>query len=158
MTDTQKLLVFQIAKLRFALPVSDVEMAIQVVEIRPMIKMPKYLLGLINMDGQIIPILNIRHIFGLKRKSIELTDQIVIVKSNKLSMGILVDRTHRLIEIEEKDIINTDEIEYNQNFIKGVVKLKDGMVLINDINKFLSSDELNRIENLMEKELEKQKK
>ncbi len=156
--NVMKLLVFQIAGLRFAIPLSYIEMAIQVVEIRPLIKMPKYLLGVISMNSRIIPILDIRHLFGLEKKSVELSDQIVLVKSGRLHAGILADKTHRVIEIEDDAIIRGETISYGNTYLKGVVKLEDDVVLISDIDTFLSREELDKLEVIVDNEEEKVKK
>jgi len=152
-----KLLVFQIAGLRFAIPLSFVEMVIQVVEIRPLIKMPKYLLGVISMNSRVIPILDIRHLFGLDKKTVELSDQIVLLKSDRLHTGILVDKTHRIIEIEDDAIVRADNISYGNTYLKGVVRIEGDVVLINDTDTFLSREELDKLEEIINSEEKKVK-
>jgi len=58
----------------------------------------------------------------------------------------LVNSSHEVIEIEEDDVVNAEKIMFEMMYIQGVMKLEDGMVLINNIEKFLCPKNLKELE------------
>ncbi len=141
-----KLITFKLDNQRFALPLPDVERVIQVVEMRKLPKMADYIYGIINMHGEILPVINIRLLFKLPVREIELSDQLIIATISSLKVALLVDSTHEIVEIKEEEIVKADKIMFGMEYVIGVVKLKNNMVLINDIEKFLSPEELKKLE------------
>ncbi len=154
-----KLVVFVLAQQRFALPLSIVDRIVQIVEITHLPKMPEYIMGVINIRGEIIPVVNIRKLFNLPDKKIELSDQLLITKTSVRKIALWVDSTDRVVELEKSEIVNFDEIMQGMEYVQGVFKLDNGMVLIHDVDKFLSTEELILLKKVLEKqEDEKQKK
>ncbi|MBI9068209.1 MAG: chemotaxis protein CheW [Salinivirgaceae bacterium] len=141
-----KLITFKLANQTFALPLADVERVIQVVEMRKLPKTPKSICGIINMHGEILPVINIRLLFMLPVREIELSDQLIIATISSRKVALLVDSTHDVVEIDEEEIIKADKIMFGMKYVTGVVKLENNMVLINDIAKFLSPEELTKLE------------
>ena len=136
-----QLVVFTLDSLRFALPLSAVERAIHIIEIIPLPKAPDIVIGVINRHGQIIPVVNIRKRFNLPEKEVNLNDRIVIAHSKKRLLGILVDNVAGVFEFPEHKIITADKIVSGIEYVEGVAKLEDGIILIHDIDKFLSLEE-----------------
>lgn len=141
-----KLLIFQIDNQQFALPLTVVEKVIEIVEIRQLPKTPEYVYGIINMYGEIISVINLRSLFGLPSKEIELSDQLLIVSTSLFKHALWIDATDKIIEIDRNKIVRSEKLKYGKKFVQGVVKLENGMVLINDVEKFLSSGELKELE------------
>jgi purine-binding chemotaxis protein CheW len=146
-----KLLIFKIDNQQFALPITAVEKVIEIVDIRLLPKTPKYVCGIINMHGEIISVINLRLLFGLQEKEIELSDQLLIVSTSLFKHALWIDSTDKIIEIDRNKIVHSEEIKYGEKYVQGVVKLENGMVLINDVEKFLSSDELKELELALKK-------
>ncbi len=146
MKNNTNLLVFQLANQRFALPLSVVERVVQVVEFCPLPKMPDYIHGVINYHGDLIPVINMHFLFGIPTKEIELPDQLIIAATSTGKLALLVNVTHEVVEIKKDEIVASNKIIYGMRFVHGVIKLNDGMVLINDIDKFLSEEELKQLE------------
>jgi len=143
---------FQLAKSQFALPLESIESIVQVVEISPLPKMPNHIKGIINLHGTIVPVIDLRILFRLPAKQIELSDQLIIVNTSSHKHALLVDSTSEVLELEKDNIIETDQIIKEIQYVKGVVKLKDDIVLINDVEKFLSTEELDSLANAIEKQ------
>jgi purine-binding chemotaxis protein CheW len=144
--DFEKLVIFQINKAQFALPLNVVDRAIQIVDIQLLPNAPKYVCGIINMHGEVISVINMRRLFGMPEKELELTDKLLIVSTSRIKMALWIDEVHKVIEIDTKDLVNSDEIKYGKKNIKGIVKLESGMVLLNDVEKFLNPEELEELE------------
>ncbi len=144
--DFEKLVIFQIDNQKFALPLSVVESAIQIVEIRALPKSPKYICGIINLHGDIVSVINMRSLFGLPEKEVELSDKLIIVSISGLKVALWVNLVNEVIEINERDIVSSDNIEYGGKSVKGIVKLENGMILLNEVEKFLNHEELKELE------------
>jgi purine-binding chemotaxis protein CheW len=154
MKNISKLLIFQIVNQRFALPLDVVRKVIQVVEFTPLPKMSAYIYGVINYHGDIIPVVNMSYLFSIESKELSISDRLIIVSTSKGKLALLASIVHEVVEINHEDIVTPDRIIYGMNFIHGAVKLRDGMVLINDIDKFLSEDELKKLEEEIKKNKE----
>jgi len=147
-----KLVGFNIDDHRFGLSLEVVEKIVQLVWIQPILKMPEYICGIINLHGEIIPVINVRYIFGLPNKETELSDQLIIATVSNKKFALLVDSTREVIEVNENDIIKSEQIIFGMKYVRGVVEFDDGMLLINDIDKFLNEDELKSLEEVIEDE------
>ncbi len=141
MNNNIQLVVFTLDNQRFALPLSIVERAIRIIEIVPLPKAPEIVMGVINLHGKIIPVVNIRKRFHLPQREISLNDQLIISNTKKRPLAILVDSVLGVFEFPEKKIISADKILPDIEYVEGVAKLEEGIILIHDIDKFLSLEE-----------------
>ena len=142
---TRYILVCTLDDLRVAFAASSVERTIRMVEITPLPKSPQIVLGIINIHGMIIPVVNIRQRFRLPDISPEFSDSIIIVNSDTRKLGIVVDSVQDVIELDESRLVTPENIISGVEYIDGVLKPEDGMVLIHNINKFLSLEEENAL-------------
>ena len=154
MEKSMQIVVFKIDDQSFGLSLESVEEVIHIVETSPIPQMSKYIHGIINFRGEIIPVVNIRVLFGIDDKEPELSDQLIITKTKSRKLAILVDSTQDVFNLNESDIIESDQILYNMKYIKGVVKLENEMVLINDIEEFLTPENIKLLEDVIENEEE----
>lgn len=145
------LLIFTLDKQRYALPVSSMERVFPVVEVTPLPDAPDIVTGIVNIHGSIIPVFNIRRRFHLPETAINLTDKLIIARTAGKSVGIVVDAVSDIMEYPEKDIVNADKIVPGMEYIYGVAKLDDNMILIHNIDKFLSPGEENKLDEAMKK-------
>ena len=96
---------------------------------------------MINLQGMIIPVVNIRKRFRLPEREIKLSDHLVIAETSRRTVALLVDEVSGVIETNAKKLVGSEDILPSLDYIEGVVKLDDGMVLIHDLDTFLSLDE-----------------
>jgi purine-binding chemotaxis protein CheW len=125
----------------YALDLSVVERIIQSVEITPLPEAPDIVLGIINIKGKIIPVVNIRRRFRLSEKDIEPTNRLIIAHTLKRTVALVVDVVLGVIETPEDRVVKADTVLPGMDYVQGVVKMEDGMILIHDLNKFLSLEE-----------------
>ena len=119
MGDKIKLVIFQLALHKFALPISAVERIIQIVEISELPKSPEFLMGIINVHGEIVPVIDPRVLFDLPLKEIELSDQLIFVKTANVKIALWVDVTNEVLDIPlEKYIDIKKEVENINDFRK----------------------------------------
>lgn len=150
-----KLVVFWLDKQRFALHLSAVERIVRIVEITPLPKAPEYIMGIINFQGKFIPVVNIRKLFLLPERDIDLNDQLIIANTSMRTVAIWVDSVSDVIERAEEEIIKAEKIFLDIDYVEGVFKLEDGIVLINDLDKFLTLEEITLLKAALKKQREK---
>lgn len=92
---------------------------------------PKYVKGVINLRGEVVPVLDLRLRFDLAPREVDSNSRIIIVFVNDLEIGLLVDSSSEVIEISSEDIDSPPMVKASvtEGFIKGIGK-KDGMIII----------------------------
>lgn len=108
---------------------------------------PQYIKGVINLRGQIIPIIDMRIKFGLDFQEYNKRTSVIVVEmeydDDVMLMGLVVDSITEVIGIQEENIKKIPYInaKIKSEFIKGVANTQNGMEIVLDINKVLSEDE-----------------
>ena len=136
-----RLVHFNLDDQKYALFLSAIIRIIRVVEITGLPKAPEIVLGVINMHGLIIPVFDIRKRFRLPQREMQLDDQLIIASTSKRTVALLVDSVSDVIDIPEEKIIAGEKILPGLEYVEGVVKTEDGMILIHDLEQFLSLQE-----------------
>jgi purine-binding chemotaxis protein CheW len=136
-----RLVNFNLDDQKYALFLSAVIRIIRAVEITGLPKAPEIVLGVINMHGLIISVFDIRKRFRLPQREMQLDDQLIIASTSKRTVALLVDSVNDVIEIPEEKIIAGEKILPGLEYVEGVVKTEDGMILIHDLEQFLSLQE-----------------
>jgi purine-binding chemotaxis protein CheW len=150
MNRLSRLVNFNLDDGKFALFLSAVMRIIRVVEITGLPKAPEIVLGVINMHGQVIPVFDIRKRFRLPPRDTQLGDQMIVASTSKRTVALLVDSVSDVIEISEEKIIAGENILPGLEYVEGVVKTEDGMILIHDLEQFLSLQEEKALHEAME--------
>ena len=91
MNDSTQLVAFTLDNCKFALPLPQVERIVNVVEITPLPKAPEVVIGVVNVRGRIIPVVDIRKRFRLPEREMNLNDKFILSQTSKRSVGIMVD-------------------------------------------------------------------
>ncbi len=146
----QQLIVFTLGEQRYALRLAAVDRVMRAVAISPLPQAPGIVLGLVNVQGRIIPIINVRRRFGLPQREIALTDQIVIAHTARRTVGLVVDGVADVIAYPAQAMTEAQTILPSMAYVEGVVKLPDGLVLIHDLDRFLSLEEETSLEQALE--------
>lgn len=152
MSESLHLVVFTLDGRRYALQLSAVDRTVRMVEITPLPKSPKIILGVITVNGTIVPVLDIRRRFGIAPKKTKLSDHLLIARTATRTVALVVDAVHDVIERPAGDVVLPETIVPGMEYVEGVVKLDDGMVFIHDLNGFLSLEEERTLEAALEPE------
>ncbi|MCJ7565171.1 MAG: chemotaxis protein CheW [Candidatus Aminicenantes bacterium] len=146
MNMSNQLVVFALDEQRYALHLSAVERIVRVAEVTPLPKAPEIVLGVINVQGQIIPVADIRRRFRLPEREIDLSDHLIIAHTPNRTVALVVDEVTGVIESPEQKLIPAKEILPGTDYVEGVMKLEDGLILIHDLATFLSLEEENTLD------------
>ena len=152
MSKMEQLLVFALAGIRCALPLSEVERILSVVAIQHVPRAPDSILGLINVQGRILPVLDLRHLFCLPNAECNLDDQLIIARSADRPLAILVDNVIGVIDYDKQDIIEPDQLFPGIEYLEGVAKLSDGIIYIYNLGKFCNAEWDEKITSLLDHE------
>lgn len=142
----EKYLVFSLDELRIALPLSQVERVIRAIYITPLPNAPAIVSGVINVHGRIIPVVDMRRRFRLEDRRLALTDRFVIARTARRWVVLVVDEVRGVVECPALTRVDGEDILPGLDYVEGVVKLADGLVLIHNLERFLSLAEEETLE------------
>ena len=143
------LVIFTLDENRFALKLSAVERVVRVVEITPLPKAPDIVLGIIDVQGGIIPVIDARKRFRFPKRETQLNDQLIIARTAKRTVALLADDVTGVMACPKERIVEAGKVVSGMAFVEGIVKIDDGMILIHDLDAFLSLDEENRLDDAL---------
>jgi purine-binding chemotaxis protein CheW len=146
----RKLVTFSLDDRKIALYVSAVQRIIRVVEVTALPKAPDIVVGIINLQGRVIPVFDIRMRFHLPSREVRLNDQMILATMPQRTVALIVDSVNDVIEIPEEKIIAAEQILPELEYVEGVMKTEGGMVLIHDLEKFLSRHEEKALDEALE--------
>jgi purine-binding chemotaxis protein CheW len=136
-----QLVVFTVDGRRYAVPLSVVDRVVRMVEITPVPRIPQIVLGVINAQGRIIPVVDIRKRFCLPARAPHLSDQLLIARTSKRAVALVVDAVSEVMTLSSQEVVLGETILAHWDYVTGVVKRPDGLILIHDLDRFLSLEE-----------------
>lgn len=152
MAEIKHYIIFLIGGKRMALPLNKVARIARAVTVTPLPDAPELVIGVINMQGDVIPVVDIRERFNIPVTPLILEDHFIIGRTNSRLIAILVNEVLDIVDLNEKDISNQKDILPGISNIEGVIKLKENVVLIQDLDKLLSLDDFEHIDQSLETE------
>jgi purine-binding chemotaxis protein CheW len=136
-----QLVAFSLDDRRFAVALSTVKRIERIVAVTPLPKAPAIVTGIVNFHGQVIPVVDIRSRFNLPFREPELNDHLLVLDTGRRVLAFIVDAAEGVIDASADQYADRKEILPGMDYVKGVVKLEDGMILIHDPETFLSLEE-----------------
>lgn len=138
---TNQIVVFTLSDQRYGLPLPAVDRIVRVVDITSLPKVPDIVLGVVNVEGRVIPVIDVRRRFGLPEREIAMSDQMVLARTARRPVALVVDSVSGVLEYSDQKAVGGHDILPDLQFVQGVVKLGDGLILIHDLDTFLSLEE-----------------
>lgn len=149
--DTQKdrYLTFQLGSECYGLEIIYVTEIIGIQTITEVPELPDYLKGIINLRGKIIPVMDVRIRFKKEKKEFNDRTCVIVIDSNGLSVGLIVDRVCEVLSIPEQDVVDPPQLYkgINNAYIKKIGKVGNEVILLLDCEKLISEQDR---EDLME--------
>lgn len=138
-----QLVVFRLEDEEFACNINDVREVLKMVRVTPLPRSLDFVEGVINLRGEVIPVIDLRKRFGLEKTEITSDSRIIIVEVKERMVGLIVDsvsEVNRLINEEIQDA--PDQVAGRQtNLIMGVGKIDERLLIILNLDRILSSEE-----------------
>lgn len=141
MNPFDRLFVFTLDEQRYALHLSAVHRVVRAAEVTSLPKAPAIVLGVVNVQGQIIPVVNLRRRFRLPERDIGLSDQLIIARTSRRAVALVADAVTGVIDVPGEKVTAGGEVVPGLEYVEGVARLEDGLILIHDLAAFLSLDE-----------------
>lgn len=148
----QMLVLFRLDEQHYALHLPVVERVVRAVEVTPLPKAPEIVLGVINAHGQVIPVVDVRKRFRLPEREVDLEDHIMIARTPKRLLALPVDLVEGVVAYSEEQVVVSEKIVPGMEYVEGVLKLPNGLILIHDLEKFLSLKEEKALDSAMGEE------
>jgi purine-binding chemotaxis protein CheW len=153
MTDTQnestslQCVTFTLEDETYGMNVMQVQEVLREVEVAPVPGAPDYVLGIINLRGNVVSVIDARTRFGLQPKESDDMSRIIVIEAQQQILGILVDSVAEVVDI------NPDEIDTAPNvgnaetskYIDGVVSRGEKLLILVDLNKLLTQTEIGQV-------------
>ena len=141
MNAPRRLLTFQLDGQSFGVALECVERVVRAAEVTPLPRAPEVVLGVINFQGRILPAVAPRRRFGLPERPVLLSDQFLLARTPRRTLAMLIDAVTGLREYAEQDRIAAVDIAAGTTQFAGALRLEDGLILIQDLERFFSIDE-----------------
>jgi len=112
---------------------------------------PIFIEGIINLRGQVTPVINLRKKFNLPEQESNRTKcRIIIVNVSSIQVGFVVDDASYVLTINESDIEQAPELVINEDvtYISGIAKVEDRMIVLIDLEKILKDDEKKQLKSI----------
>ncbi len=145
---TIQVIVFNLGDEKYGVEISQVREIIRPSKITRIPNAPDFVEGVINLRGQVTTIINLRKRFGLPPKDIDNDTRIIVVEYNGAVIGMMVDTVSEVKYLSAEDIEPLPNIITSRSeakFLKGIGKLPDGLLILIDLNKVLSDEEVENI-------------
>ncbi len=126
---------------RYALPLSIVERVVRAVAVTALPEAPPVIIGVIGIQGRVVPVVDLRKRFRLSPRPIDIEDHFVIARSSTGAVALPVDEAEGLITDSSGDKVPAAEIVPNLNYVDEVFLLGPEMVFVLDIDTVLTDDE-----------------
>ncbi|NOZ52271.1 MAG: chemotaxis protein CheW [Gammaproteobacteria bacterium] len=134
---------FRLENEKYGINVMQVQEVLRVTEIAPVPGAPSYVLGIINLRGNVVTVIDTRKRFGLMVKEMGESTRIVIIESDEQVVGILVDSVAEVVDLRASEIETAPNVgtEDSAKFIQGVASQQGELLIIVDLNKLLSDEQ-----------------
>ena len=141
---------FQLEEETYGINVMQVREVLRYSEIAPVPGAPDYVLGIINLRGNVVTVIDTRSRFGLMQGEITDNTRIIVIESERQVIGILVDSVAEVVYLRSSEIDTTPSVGTDESakFIQGVSNRDGKLLILFDLNKLLSEDECDEIAHL----------
>lgn len=140
-TESRQVVVFQMGKESFAVSISDVWEIVRMQPITPVPGAPDFVEGVVNLRGQIIPVISLAKRLGLDLKPVTSSTRIVVAQVGTDTVGMIVDAVQKVTHIPTEDIEVPDGIALegeNLKYVGGIAKVDGGLITLIDLEEALS--------------------
>ena len=127
----------------YGINVMQVQEVLRYTEIAPVPGAPEYVLGIINLRGNVVTVIDTRHRFGLNTADVSENTRVVIIEADQHVVGIMVDAVAEVVYLNQSEIDNAPNVgnDETSKFIQGVCNKNDELLILIDLNNMLSDED-----------------
>ncbi len=142
---TTPLVPFSLDRAWYALELDVVERVLPMAAVIPLPRAPEVVLGAFNLHGEVVPVVDLRRRLGLARRPFALTARFLVARAGRRRLALAVDEVAGVREVDVGAVVAPAAVLPGLRHLKGIVALADGLLLIQDLDAFLSLDEEARL-------------
>lgn len=144
MSDERQYVSFILAEEEYGVPILKVQEIIRYTELTRVPHSSEYVEGVLNLRGRVIPVIDLRKRFNLPQVERDKNTRIVVVEVEERTVGIIVDGVREVLQVNRKDIEPAPPLgsRVKAEFIEGMAKVDDRLMILLQIDKILSSEEM----------------
>jgi len=134
----------------YAVEIQKVREVINFREITQLPKAPSFVKGIINLRGEVIPVIDLREKFGLAHEGYSPLTNVVIVEIGRKAVGVVVDNVRHVIRVAPSDLAPSPPFigGLSGRYVNGVAKLGERLIVVLDMDKILTADEMIKLHSL----------
>lgn len=135
--ETTQYIVIRLGDEQYGIDINNIDNIVRMQHITRVPKVAPYLKGIINLRGEVIPVMSIRLKMGLEEDEIARATRIIILKLEQQgNVGIIVDEVKEVVTLETSQIekVSYDSKEERLNYINGIGKYEGGLISLLDLN------------------------
>ena len=149
-----QLVTFQLGDELYGVDIMDVKEIVKIQNVRPIPNAPFYVEGIINLRGEVIPIINLHKRFYIKKMAKASDDEIgedeggfIILDIEGSKIGIIIDKVERVVTIKEEEVKEPPQMlsGIGNEYIEGVVREEHGYLIMLNTRKLFNASELQKI-------------
>ncbi|MBN2158587.1 MAG: purine-binding chemotaxis protein CheW [Spirochaetes bacterium] len=146
--DQKQFVTFVISNENYGVPVLKVQEIIGMTEIVHVPNCPDFMKGVINLRGSVVPVIDMRKRFNMEERQYDMFTVIIIVEVRDMLVGMIVDSVSDVVDMPAADIQKTPNftVKIDTDFINGIGQIGEKLVIILDIEKILSVEEIESLE------------
>ena len=143
-----KFLTYFLGDEEYGVDISQVREIIAMMKITHVPKTPKYVAGVINLRGSIIPVIDTRLRFDMPSLEYDEQTAIIIIEINKVSIGFVVDKVEEVLTIDEANLSEPPKFGANidTEFIKNIARMGEMVIMILDLEKLFEAEEISMLD------------
>lgn len=143
----KKVIVFQLQTEEYAVPVEQVSFIERMEPVTRVPRVASFVKGVINLRGVVTPIIDLRNRFGMTENDHTDSTRIIIIRLDEMEVGLIVDAANDVIDIPVNIIEAAPEVvgSTNVDYIEGVAKLENRLLLLLNIQKVLTPEDMKEI-------------
>jgi purine-binding chemotaxis protein CheW len=146
---SNRLVAFILGEQQYALPLTTVQRVVRMVEVTPLPKAPEVVLGVIDFQGNIIPVMSMRRRFGLPECETSLSDQFIVADTDTRRVALVVNSVTGVLERTTEKVTEAEKIVPGAQYVEGITRLEDGILFIHNLEHFLSKKEGEQLDGLL---------
>lgn len=145
--------VFGLHTRRIAVPLLAVDRVVRAVQVTPLPQAPGMVIGVINVAGAVLPVMNVRRKFRAPERDITPADHFLIARTARGPVVLVIDAVDGVLEHPAASTLSATTFTPDTDHITGALALPDGLVLIHDLDRFLSPDEATELDEALRRKL-----
>ena len=153
---TRQFVSFTVDKEEYGVHIEDVQEVVRMPEITHLPQTDSFIKGVINLRGNIIPVIDMRERFRMQSCDYNETTRVIVVSIEDKLVGMIVDTVSQVLEISEEEISDAPDIIHglSREYIEGIGKVNDSMIILLKIQSVLTAEEIMMIDETVKEKAE----